>query len=167
MKRLSIPLLFFFLALLYAGCTSDAEEWYQQGESHLMKDRYEEAVAAYDQAISLDQGYAESWSRRGLTLALLGKVQASEDSFSQAISLAPEDAEIYYNQALARNETGNRAGALESLERAVSITPKSRDETIILHSCLMFRGDLLNSEGRSEEANASYQRAHEVMMSTI
>lgn len=167
MKQLSLLLLFFFLALIFAGCTSDVKGWYQQGESHLMKDRYEEAVAAYDQAIALDQGYAEAWSRRGLTLALLGKANESEDSFSQAISLAPEDAEIYYNQAHARNQTGNRAGALASLDRAVSIQPRSRDEAITLHTCLMYQGDLLTLEGRGDEANVSYQRAHEVMMSTI
>ena len=167
MQKVSLVLLILVLFLIFAGCTSDAEGWYQQGEAHLMKDRYEEAVAAYDQAIALDQGYAEAWSRRGLTLSLLGKVNESEDSFSRAISLAPEDAEIYYYQAHARNETGNRAGALESLERAVSIRPGSRDETITLHTCLMYQGDLLTLEGRDDEANVSYQRAHEVMMSTI
>jgi len=167
MQKVSLVLLILVLFLISAGCTTEAEEWYQQGEAHLMKDRYEEAVAAYDRAIALDQGYAEAWSRRGLTLSLIGKVNESEDSFSQAISLAPEDAEIYYYQAHARNQTGNRAGALESLERAVSIQPRSRDEAITLHSCLMYQGDLLSREGRYEEANASYERAHEVMMSTI
>lgn len=167
MQPVSLVLLILVLFLLSAGCTTEAEGWYQQGEAHLMKDRYEEAVAAYDQAIALDQGYAKAWSRRGLALSLLGKVTEAEDSFSRAISLAPEDAEIFYNQAHARNETGNRAGALESLEQAVSIQPGSRDEAITLHTSLMYQGHLLTLEGLGEQANVSYQRAHEVMMSTI
>jgi tetratricopeptide (TPR) repeat protein len=167
MQKVSLVLLILVLFFLSTGCTTQAEGWYQQEKAHLMKDRYEEAVAAYDQAIALDQGYAEAWSRRGLTLAFLGKVTESEDSFSRAISLTPDDAEIYYNQAHARNMTGNRAGALESLDRAVSLQTRSRGEAITLHSCLMYQGDLLILEGRSDEANISYQKAHEVMMSTI
>jgi tetratricopeptide (TPR) repeat protein len=167
MQKASLGLLILFLLLLSAGCTTGAEEWYQRGETHHTMGRYEEAVAAYDRAVAIDPGYAGAWRNRGLTLSLLKKVNESEESFSRALCLAPGDASIYYYQALARNESGDRAGALESLDRAVSIPPRSRDEGITLHGCLMFQGSLLSLEGRSEEANVSYRRAHEVMMSTI
>ncbi len=167
MQKASLFLLILVLFLLTAGCTTEAEEWYQRGEMHHTMGRYEEAVAAYDKAVALDPGYDEAWRNRGLTLSLLGRSNESEDSFSHALSLSPEDVSIYYYQALARNETGNRAGALESLERAVSLSPKSRDEAMDLNICLMYQGDLLSQEGRIDEANVSYRRAHEVMMSTI
>jgi len=167
MQKASQILLVLVLLLFSAGCTTEAEDWFHRGQTHQAMGRYEEAVAAYDKAVTLDPGYAEAWSHMGLSLSVLGKLNESEDSFSRALSLAPEDMSIYYYQALARNGTGNRAGALESLERVVSITPRSRDEAIDLHICLMFQEDLLSMEGRSEEANVSYRRAHEIMMSTI
>jgi tetratricopeptide (TPR) repeat protein len=160
-------LLILVLLLVAAGCITTAEDWNQRGETHHTMGRYEEAVAAFDQAIAIDPGYAEAWRNRGLSLALLGRVNESETSFSKAISLDPDDASIYYYQALSRNATGNRAGALESLDRAVSIRPQSRDQTITLHSSLLLQGDLLFLDGRIAEANLSYQKAHEVMMSTI
>jgi len=43
----------------------------------------------------------------------------------------------------------------------------NRDQAIILHQSLMMRGDLLTIENRTDEANRSYQMAHEIMMGTI
>lgn len=167
MKQALPFLLVLGLLVLATGCTTRAGDWNQQGEADHATGRYEEAVAAFDQAVAIDPGYAEAWRNRGLSLALLGRADESEQSFSKAISLSPEDASIWYDQALARNATGNRTGALGSLDRAVAIPPSSRDQAITLHSSLMLQGDLLSLEGRTDEANASYRKAHDVMMSTI
>lgn len=166
MRILFLIILVIFL-LMCSGCISQAEDWYRQGETHFALGRYEEAVVAYDQAVTLDPGYAKAWSHRGLSLSYVGRAQDSDDSFSKALSLAPDDIETHYFQALARNKTGKLAEARESLEQAIVLRPRSRDNTIILASCLMLHGDLLSLEGHYEEANASYHRAHEVMMSTL
>lgn len=153
--------------VLAAGCLTPAEEWNERGVTHHAMGRYEEAVDAFDQAVVLDPNLTVAWRNRGLSMALLGRTDESEASFSRALYLAPEDAETWYYQALARKTTGNRSGALESLERAVSLPPRSRDEGITLHSCLMLQGDILTDTGRPDEANISYRKAHEVMMSTL
>jgi tetratricopeptide (TPR) repeat protein len=165
MKRVHLILLAFII--FSAGCVTTAEEWNQRGETHHTMGRYGEAVAAFDQALSLDPGYSEAWKNRGLSLALLGRTQESGDSFSRAIALNPSDSEIFYYQALSRNSSGNRSAAMEILDAAIALPPQNRDQAIILHQSLMMRGDLLTIENRTDEANRSYQRAHEVMMGTI
>jgi tetratricopeptide (TPR) repeat protein len=161
-------LLILLICIIFsAGCITTAEEWNQRGETHHTFGRYEEAVAAFDQAIATDPGQSEAWKNRGLSLALLGRGDDSEESFAMAISLTPMDNEVYYYQALSRNATGNRPGALESLDQAIAIPPQNRDQTITLFQALIVQGDLLTRENRLNEANVSYQRAHEVMMSTI
>lgn len=155
------------LLLVGAGCVTTAGDWNQKGVTDHTLGRYGEAVGDFDQALALDPGYAAAWKNRGLSLAMLGKKNESEESFARAIALAPDDAGVHYYQALARNVTGDRPGALESAGRAVAISPRSRDEGITLHSALTFQGDLLVLEGRHDEANLSYQKAHQVLMSTI
>jgi tetratricopeptide (TPR) repeat protein len=155
------------MLLLGAACVESAADWDRAGVTHHTMGRYEEAVAAFDRALSIDPQYATAWRDRGLSLALLARANESEESFAKALAISPGDASIPYYQALARNATGNRAGALQSLEKAVSIQPRSRDEGISLHEYLTYQGQLLTLEGRHDEANVSYRRAHEILMSTI
>jgi tetratricopeptide (TPR) repeat protein len=153
-----------------AGCLGlsiGADEWNERGETHHAVGEYGEAIAAFDRAIEIDPRHEGAWRNRGLTLSLLNRSSESEESFVRAIAIDAGDAETYRYQALARNATGDRAGALFSLEKAVAIEPRSRDGAITLVSSLQFQGDLLTLEGRHEEANASYRRAHDVMMSTM
>ncbi len=156
--------------LIGCGCISlseSADDWNSRGETHHTMGRFGEAVTAFDQAIAIDPDHEDAWKNRGLSLAMLNRTSSSEESFVRAIAIDSTDAEIFYYQALARNATGDRPGALASIERSVAIAPTSRDGAITLFSSLQFQGDLLSLEGRHEEANRSYARAHEVMQSTI
>lgn len=156
--------------LIGCGCISlpeSADEWNSRGETHHTMGRFGEAVSAFDRAIAIDPDHEDAWKNRGLSLAMLNRTSESEESFVRAIAIDPTDAEVFYYQALARNATGDRAGALDSIERSVAIAPTSRDEAITLFSSLQFHGYLLTLEGRHEEANRSFTRAHEVMQSTI
>jgi tetratricopeptide (TPR) repeat protein len=156
--------------LIGCGCISlseSADEWNSRGETHHAMGRYGEAVSAFDRAIVIDPDFGDAWKNRGLSLAMLNRTSESEESFVRAIAIGPGDTEVFYYQALARNATGDRAGALASIERGVAIAPTSRDDAVTLFSSLRFQGDLLSLEGRHEEADRSYARAHEAMQSTI
>ena len=156
--------------MIGCGCISlseSADEWNSRGETHHTLGRYGEAVSAFDRAIAIDPDLGDAWKNRGLSLAFLNRTSESEESFVRAIAIDPGDAEVFYYRALARNATGDRAGALASIERGAAIAPTSRDDAVTLFSSLRFRGDLLTLEGRHEEANRSYARAHEAMQGTI
>lgn len=156
--------------MIGCGCISlpeSADEWNSRGETHHTVGRYGEAVTAFVRAIAIDPDLGDAWKNRGLSLAFLNRTSESEESFVRAIAIDPGDTEVFYYRALARNATGDRPGALASIERGAAIAPKSRDDAVTLFSSLRFQGDLLTLEGRHEEVNRSYARAHEAMQGTI
>jgi tetratricopeptide (TPR) repeat protein len=165
-----IVLLAILIPLITAGClnpAADAREWNTKGETDHMMGRYEEAVAAYDQAVTIDPSFGKAWRNRGLSLALLNRTTEAEVSFQKALSIDPNDMEALYYQSLSRSYAGNPQGALESLDKTIAVSPKNRDDAITLTEAFTLQGDILTKLGRMEEANQSYRRAHETMMSTI
>ena len=52
--------------------------------------RYDEAIAHYDQALSLKPDYAEAWSNKGVTLHELKRYDEAITHYDQALSLKPE-----------------------------------------------------------------------------
>jgi len=165
-----IVLLALVIPIITAGCINpaeDAREWNSKGETDHVMGRYEEAVAAYDQAVSLDPRFGKAWRNRGLSLSLLNRTTEAEESFQKALTIDPNDMEALYYQSLSRSYAGNTNGALESLDKVIAESPKNRDDAITLTQAWGLKGDLLTKLGRSEEANQSYHQAHETMMSTI
>jgi tetratricopeptide (TPR) repeat protein len=165
-----VVVLALLIPLITAGCVNtaaDAREWNAKGETDHVMGRYNEAVAAYDQAVTLDPAYGKAWRNRGLSLALLNRTNESEESYQKALMIDPQDMEALYYQAVSRAYSGNTAGALESLTMTAAITPKNRDDAIILTQAYTLRGNLFTKLGRIEEANQSFRQAHETMMSTI
>jgi tetratricopeptide (TPR) repeat protein len=47
------------------------EQWLQEGINHYNNERYEEALAAYDQAISLDPNCVTYYNKKGEALLLI------------------------------------------------------------------------------------------------
>ena len=167
--RLEALMVLFFLCSV-PGCIStahDAKGWNTAGETDHAIGRYGEAVAAFDRAIALDPGYGEAWRNRGLSLSQLHRYDEAEVSYQRALEIDPQDIEAYYERALSRKASGNITGALESVDMAVAIVPAGRETTILLAQSWVLRGDILTTLNREIEANESYQRAHEIMMTTI
>jgi tetratricopeptide (TPR) repeat protein len=165
-----IVLLILLIPLISAGClntAADAREWNMKGETDHVMGRDKEAVAAYDQAVSLEPRFGKAWKNRGLSLSLLNRTNEAEASFQKALSIDPNDMEALYYQSLSRSYAGNIQGAFESLNKTIAVSPKNRDDAITLTQAWTLKGDLLTKLGRIEEANESYHQAHETMMSTI
>ena len=57
-------------------------------------ERYEEAIACYDKAISLDPELSDAWYNKGLALDCLERHKEAIACYSEAISLDPENAEV-------------------------------------------------------------------------
>jgi len=163
---LLISLLFF----LSCGCLHSGDEsrdWNSKGETYHSLGRYEEAVGAFDKAVAINPENGEAWRNRGLSLSQLNRSSEAEESFSRALAIDPADSEAWYFRALSLEDEGNLTCALESADRAVTMTPENRDEAILLSNAWTLRGDLLVKMNRRQEANESYQRANEILMSTL
>ena len=67
-----------------------AEYYYNQGVEFADLDRYEEAVASYDMALSINQNDADAWCSRGILLQYLNQNSDARNSFLMALSINPK-----------------------------------------------------------------------------
>ena len=67
-----------------------AQEWFKEGNALDNLKRYEEAIAAYDQAIRLNPNYAVAYNNKGLALHNLKRYEEAIAAYDQAIRLEPK-----------------------------------------------------------------------------
>jgi tetratricopeptide (TPR) repeat protein len=72
--------------------------WIDKGNVLVRLNRSEEAVMAYDTALTQDNGLAVVWNKRGEALMISKKYTAARDSFARALELAPDFAEAKENR---------------------------------------------------------------------
>jgi protein involved in polysaccharide export with SLBB domain/Tfp pilus assembly protein PilF len=111
---------------------------YDVGVSAARAGRYEEAVAAFRQAIILDRSSAAAYRALGDAYASMGNWRESVDAYEQAARLDPNDAETY--QRLGRSyaklrettpATGTRDGATKTTTTAAGTEAPSSIKTSV------------------------------------
>ncbi|MEQ8961479.1 MAG: tetratricopeptide repeat protein [Coleofasciculus sp. C2-GNP5-27] len=80
-----------------SAIVSDAKFWFNQGVTLSELGRYEEALAHYDQAISLQPDFYQAWCNRGGVLNELGRNEEALINLDQAISLLPDSYQVCLN----------------------------------------------------------------------
>ena len=63
--------------------------WNDKGYALYNLGRYQDAVTAYDSAISFDQNYTSALINKGQALFLLGRYQDSADAYTRADATRP------------------------------------------------------------------------------
>jgi len=61
----------------------------KKGQAYSGLNRYEDALSAYNESISLDSHLAEAWYSKGLAMAHLGRYIESIQAFDKAIDIHP------------------------------------------------------------------------------
>ena len=167
----------------------DAEDWRRKGKVLVELNRYEEALAAYDQALKIEPKYAYAWNNRGQILANLGRHEEALDAYQKTLEIDPEDTTTWYNRGWALCKLGHRAEALFACDKIVEDNPKNsgswHQRAIILDELEMVeealnacnralklepessinwnnRGWALFELGRYEEALNAYEKAIEI-----
>ena len=108
-----------------------ADIWYKQGLIFGMIKKYDEEIAAYDQAISLQPNYALFWYLRGeayRNYSLVGenridvnRLQSAIDSYTQAVVLDAENADAFFQRGLCCQVINQKERAVESYKKAAKI----------------------------------------------
>lgn len=80
-----------------------------------------EAIADFDQAISLNSEDSLAYNGRGLAKFDLGDTQEAIADFNQAISLNSEYAHAYYNRGLAKSNLGDKQGEIADFKKAADL----------------------------------------------
>jgi tetratricopeptide (TPR) repeat protein len=112
-----------------------SEQWVKEGNDHYKAKEYEQALAAYTQAIALAPGQAAIYLSRGTTYSQLGQYDQAIADYTQAITLDPRHVTAYHNRGDIYYTLQDYHLALADYERALALDPsqanvKSRSEEL-------------------------------------
>jgi predicted O-linked N-acetylglucosamine transferase (SPINDLY family) len=117
-----------------------------------MLQRYEEAIAHFDKAISLKADYAEAWSNKGNTLHELKRYSEALTHYDKAISLKFDFIEAWASKGAALHELKRYSEALTHYDKAISLKANYAE-------AWSNKGITLNMLQRYEEAIAHFDKA--------
>jgi len=130
----------------------DAQMMHDRGSVLRSLKRYEEALAAYDEALAVDPSYAEALSNRGNVLQELNRPLEALDSFDKALAIRPDYVSALINRANILRASKHLLEALEGYDRALAINPAYPEAN-------NNRGVVLWDMKRFEEALSSFDEA--------
>ena len=139
------------LALLKAG----ERAYLLEGQTAFRAGRYEEAVAAFSQAVAAAPDSVSARIDLGSALGQVGEIEKALAEYDKALELAPENPTALFNAGLLRAQQGELDVALEHLRSASRVAPKDMTIRLRLADVLRVAGDL-------ENALAEYQAAAEL-----
>src|SRR5689334_1866506 len=70
--------------------TVEFEQWFNQGNALLNKQKYTEALKAFEQALRLNPNQSEAWFGRGEALYALQRYEDAIAAYRQALKLNPQ-----------------------------------------------------------------------------
>jgi tetratricopeptide (TPR) repeat protein len=67
------------------------KSWIKKGRALVSSGRYEEALQAYDKALTLNPDDSDSWHRKSIELYKLCRYEEARQAYDRAIELNPND----------------------------------------------------------------------------
>jgi WD40 repeat protein len=131
------------------------EQWLQQGNSYSQAKRYEEALAAYEQAIRLDPNFARSYLNMGNALYNLGRYKEALQAYEQAIRLDPNFARSYHNLGDVLSQSGQYEEAYSSYKKALQLEQATGDTLAEQHEYSSL-SNIRTNVGRIQEEKSRY-----------
>ena len=113
--------------------------------------KLEEAIVAYNKAISIKPEYADAYNNIGNALKDQGKLGEALVAYNKAISIKPEYADAYNNMGVTLHEQGKLEEAIEAYNKTISINPNYADAYSNM-------GVTLHEQGKLEEAIETYNK---------
>tara|TARA_B110000908_G_C10242585_1_gene446938 strand:- start:899 stop:2545 length:1647 start_codon:yes stop_codon:yes gene_type:complete len=83
----------------------------------------DEAITAYEKALSIKPDYADAYNNIGVTLKEQGKLDEAIAAYEKTLSLKPDHAAAYYNIGVTLQEQGKLDEAIAACEKALSLKP--------------------------------------------
>ncbi|MGK7901475.1 MAG: tetratricopeptide repeat protein [Hormoscilla sp.] len=102
---------------------AEAIAHYNEANQLIDREKYEEAIAAFDAALEIQSDFAEAWADRGYALGQLGQQQDKFSSCDRAILLEPHLTEAWNCRGLARHSLEQYEEAIKDYEEALTTNP--------------------------------------------
>ena len=140
------------------------------GDQNWRKEKYEEAIGAYDKAIELNPDYADAYRKRGTVKLALDDYEGAIEDYTQCIKLNSGSAWVYYNRGLAQAKLGYSESKKENVEKAqdlyestiedctqvIKLDPEDVDSYLNRGVAKIALGGLQAARGNIEEASRLY-----------
>ena len=107
----------------FPGGSISAETYFLRGNVYVELGDYDDAIAAYTQAIRLKPDHATTYLNRGFAKSKIGRHRAAITDYDTAIRLKPNYADAYYNRGLAKNKLGQHRAAIADYDTAIRLQP--------------------------------------------
>jgi predicted TPR repeat methyltransferase len=124
----------------------------KQGDQHLSRREFDEALACYRQAISINPGFADAYVGLGFSLVEQRKFGEAAVELERALSIDPTLADVHYLLGTTSKARDDEAGAIRHFTKALELKPDFefayRDLFNLLLEC-----------GKTEDAKAVIKKA--------
>src|ERR1700728_1956796 len=133
------------------GAVGKPRELLAQGDAHMARGAYAEAVDYYSDLLSLDPRHAVARNNLGAAFSHLGRYQQSEEQFRRAVGIRANYAGAQYNLGMLLQVTGRIAESEMPLRRALKLQPSNADARATLGMTFILLG-------RTREARDCFEK---------
>ena len=131
-----------------------ARAWFPVGYL-LDQEKFEDAIAAYDQTIRLKPDFVAAYNNRGIAKDKLGRHEDAIADYNQAIQLKPDLAEAYSNRGTTKYKLGRYEDAIADYNQAIQMKPDYAE-------AYSNRGTAKGKLGRIDEARQDFEKARDL-----
>ncbi len=142
------------------GDNQTSDEYYKQGLDLAKNGQYEEAIAAYDKAIKINQSFVDSWTGKGNAYQSLKQFSDAIQAYEMAITLNPKDITAWMGK-------GNSLKSLKKDDEALVAFNKVIDLDTNKTAAYQGKGDVLLNLKRYDEAIPVYDKAIELNHASV
>ena len=93
------------------------------GNEFYTLEKYEEAIASYDKALSIKPDNDQAWNNRGIALGQLGRNEETIASYDKAIEINPDLLHAWDGRRIALMQLGRNEEAIASYDKALEFNP--------------------------------------------
>ncbi len=129
-----------------------AEDWFNQGLEQANLGNWSNAIADWEQALTIDPQLASAWHNRGSALAMIGNYEEALNSYDRALEITPNDHQII-------NARGSALYGLQRWQEALECWQQVLEADDNFYQAWYNRGSTLENLGETQAAIACYQKA--------
>jgi len=132
-----------------------AGDYAKQGDACFFENRYEDAIAAYNQALQIQPDLADTWNNRGVVLTRMQRYPEAIASYEQATKIRPNYPDAWNNRGVVLLELQKYPEAIACYEKAIQAKPDYGD-------AWNNRGVAFSKMQEYEQAVISYNQALQI-----
>ncbi|HWQ65606.1 MAG TPA: tetratricopeptide repeat protein [Methanospirillum sp.] len=132
------------------------EDWTDIGDQLVLRGSYQEAISAYDSALSADQKSVNAWNGKMSALLYLEQYEEALSVFSEAEKQIPGDWKIWVNKGRAQYYLRKWNDGIASAEKALTLKDNNVD-------AMSLKADILAFSGNSGDLDKAFDLTTEIL----